>query len=203
MAAAPRLLARLGLDGCLALVFGCYTLRFLAYAGLASLEYPLSLARPFQVVVPLLVGAYPPPPPHPSHRRYVGLSQPWWPSLWLVLPAQLLHGVTFGLYWTAGVHWAATSAPDSLAATFQGAFAALRDGGATLALLAGGAALDRVGGEGLYASTAIASACAGLVAVALAATAALERERARGRLLRGVAELSTSSSRRESTAAEC
>ena len=118
-----------------------------------------------------------------------------------MLPAQLLHGITFGLYWSAGVHWAAMSAPNGLAATFQGAFAALRDGGATLALLAGGAALDRVGGDGLYAGTAIGSACAGLVAVALAATGALQGERSGGRLLRGVAELSTSSSKRDSTMA--
>ena len=156
MAVAGRLISRLGLDGCLVLIFACYLLRFLAY---------------------------------------VALAQPWCPSLYLVLPAQLLHGVTFGLYWSAGVHWAAASAPDGLAATFQGAFAALRDGGATLALLAGGMVLDRVGGEGLYAGAALAAACAALAALALVGTTAVRRRRTSG-LLRGVTELSSTSTSR-------
>ena len=118
---------------------------------------------------------------------YASLAASWCPSVWLVLPAQLLHGITFGLYWTAGVHWAASSAPEGLAATFQGAFAALRDGGAALALVAGGVAIGRFGGEGLYAGTALAAGCALLVALALAGVSAagMQRRRASGRLLRG------------------
>ena len=156
MAVAGRLIARLGLDGCLGLIFVCYLLRFLAY---------------------------------------VALAQPWCPSLYLVLPAQLLHGVTFGLYWTAGVHWAAASAPDGLAATFQGAFAALRDGGATLALLAGGVLLDCVGGEGLYTGTALAAACAALAALALAGTTVHcgAQQGTGAGLLRGVSDSSSTS----------
>ncbi|KAK2080350.1 hypothetical protein QBZ16_000203 [Prototheca wickerhamii] len=45
-----------------------------------------------------------------------------WPSPWLILPVELLHGITFGLTWTVGTAWAAANAPAHLRATVQSAF---------------------------------------------------------------------------------
>ena len=36
-----------------------------------------------------------------------------WPTTWLVLPVELLHGLTFGLAWAAGTHKAAQLAPNA------------------------------------------------------------------------------------------
>lgn len=91
------------------------------------------------------------------------------PYTWVILPIQLLHGITFGLYWTLGVQWAAACAPPGLDATLQGAFAALISLGQTIALTLGGYAFETVGGAQLYAASAVVAACAGLVAAALAA----------------------------------
>ena len=130
---------------------------------------------------------------------YVAL--PAMPSLWLVLPAQLLHGITFGLYWTAGATYAAACAPEGLAATFQGAFSALKDGGATLALVAGGVIFGHVGGEGLYRISAMTAACALPLALTLAIDAMARGCRqwccaADPRLLQADVELSTCTSSR-------
>lgn len=47
---------------------------------------------------------------------------PAWPSPWLVLPVELLHGFTFGLTWAVGTAWVAARAPPHLRATVQSAF---------------------------------------------------------------------------------
>jgi hypothetical protein len=126
MAVAGRLLARYGVDACLALVLLCYTVRFGGYAML-----------------------------RPGHA-------------WLVLPFQLLHGITFGLYWTVGTTWAASCAPPGLEATLQGAFTALISAGQAAALLLGGQLFDRVGGASLYGGASVAAAVIAFVAVGLA-----------------------------------
>ena len=50
-------------------------------------------------------------------------TMPAWPSLWLVLCVEPLHGVTFGLAWATGTAFAKEKAPRGLEATMQSAFA--------------------------------------------------------------------------------
>jgi hypothetical protein len=47
---------------------------------------------------------------------------------WAVLPSELLHGVTFGAYWSAGISLASSTAPPALSATAQGLFSGFYDG---------------------------------------------------------------------------
>lgn len=51
---------------------------------------------------------------------YTGL--PHAPTLWLVLPVELLHGLTFGLAWSVGTGYFAAIAPKGTEATFQSFF---------------------------------------------------------------------------------
>lgn len=44
------------------------------------------------------------------------------PTLWLVLPVELLHGFTFGLAWSVGTGYFAAIAPKGTEATFQSFF---------------------------------------------------------------------------------
>ena len=46
----------------------------------------------------------------------------YWPSLWLVLFVEPLHGLTFGLAWATGTAFAKQVAPSGLEATMQSAF---------------------------------------------------------------------------------
>lgn len=43
----------------------------------------------------------------------------YWPAPWMVLPVELLHGITFGCAWAAGTHKCAEVAPEGLGATVQ------------------------------------------------------------------------------------
>ena len=89
------------------------------------------------------------------------------PHTWLILPIQLLHGLTFGLYWTVGVSYAASCAPAGLEATVQGGFTALISAGQTVALLIGGCLFDAIGGARLYQRAALAAGAVGLFAAVL------------------------------------
>lgn len=51
-----------------------------------------------------------------------------WGSPWAVLPIELLHGITFGLTWSAGTAMSAAIAPPGLEATTQSAFQGLMFG---------------------------------------------------------------------------
>ena len=42
-----------------------------------------------------------------------------WPTPWLVLPVELLHGITFGCAWAAGTSKSAELAPDGLGTSMQ------------------------------------------------------------------------------------
>ena len=92
------------------------------------------------------------------------------PSLgtWAVLPFQLLHGLTFGLYWTVGTTLAAKCAPKGLETTLQGYFTTLVSAGQTLALVLGGYLYEKHGGATLYEGACVAAAAVLLVALSLA-----------------------------------
>jgi MFS family permease len=49
-------------------------------------------------------------------------SMRMWPTLWLVLLVEPLHGLTFGLAWALGTEFAKESAPPGLEATMQSTF---------------------------------------------------------------------------------
>ena len=100
--------------------------------------------------------------------RYTCL--PPMPFTWVVLPIQLLHGITFGLYWTIGVGYAAASAPRGLEATLQGAFSALISAAQMVALTAGGPVLHAYGGARLYGGCATVATVVALVPMALLAS---------------------------------
>lgn len=53
---------------------------------------------------------------------------PFLPSLWLVLPVELLHGVTFGVAWCAGVNHCKSVAPVGLESTVQSLFSGAYSG---------------------------------------------------------------------------
>ena len=57
------------------------------------------------------------------HLGYSLLVNPWW-----VLVIEPLHGVTFGLMWSAASNYAATIAPQGMSATVQGVVGGLHFG---------------------------------------------------------------------------
>lgn len=68
------------------------------------------------------------------------------PPVWLVLPINLLHGLTFSGLWVAGVSYASEVAPPGMGATAQGLFTGMTMGlGAALGALLGGALYDTLG----------------------------------------------------------
>jgi MFS family permease len=96
---------------------------------------------------------------------------------WAVLPVQLLHGVTFGLYWAVGNAFARAIAPRGLESSMQGLFAGLNSAGSCLGNVAAGAIVQRHGYRALF--LGMAAALAGAQA-ALTASAARERWSASG-----------------------
>eukprot|EP00850_Spirogloea_muscicola_P011287 SM000069S20724 [mRNA] locus=s69:571648:574646:+ [translate_table: standard] len=75
---------------------------------------------------------------------------------WMVLPIELLHGVTFGCGFSAASVHAGEIAPPGLAVTVQGLFHAAWFGlGAGLGHLGGGLLYDHYGGAYLFRSTAL------------------------------------------------
>lgn len=50
------------------------------------------------------------------------------PNPWAVLPAELLHGVTFAAFWSACIYYSSTIAPPGLGATTQGLLSGMFDG---------------------------------------------------------------------------
>lgn len=73
---------------------------------------------------------------------------------WLVLPINLLHGLSFALLWSAGVAAADAIAPPGLGATAQGLFAGIMMGlGAALGGFAGGVLYDNIGPVALFQAT--------------------------------------------------
>ena len=73
-----------------------------------------------------------------------------WPTPWVVLPVQLLHGVTFGLYWSVGNAFVHDIAPRGLNAAVMTVFGGCVSGGGFLGAVLGGAAYAKYGGAGLW-----------------------------------------------------
>ena len=69
---------------------------------------------------------------------------------WIVLPAQLLHGVTFGLFWSVGTAFAQKIAPEGAASAVMGVFGGANAGGSFLGSVLGGVAFRKHGGDGLF-----------------------------------------------------
>lgn len=78
------------------------------------------------------------------------------PSVWYVLPINLLHGLTFSGLWVAGVSYANRAAPKGLGATAQGLFSGTTMGlGAASGALLGGALYDSLGPATMYRAAAV------------------------------------------------
>jgi len=91
-----------------------------------------------------------------------------WPSTWLVLPVELLHGVTFGLAWACGTVKSAQLAPPGMRAGMQGMFQAVymgvgKGGGTLLA----GLAYDAFGAAVMFRMAAACIACFWMAAFTL------------------------------------
>jgi len=73
------------------------------------------------------------------------------PAAWVVLPIQLLHGLTFSAMWMAGVSYANRAAPPGMGATAQGLLSGISMGlaGATGALV-GGQLYENVGPTAMF-----------------------------------------------------
>jgi PPP family 3-phenylpropionic acid transporter len=67
-------------------------------------------------------------------------------AAWMILPLQLLHGLTFSAMWTAGVSYSNQIAPPGLGATAQGLFSGVKLGvGAAAGAFAGGLLYQAIG----------------------------------------------------------
>ncbi|RMZ56222.1 hypothetical protein APUTEX25_002412, partial [Auxenochlorella protothecoides] len=105
-----------------------------------------------------------------------------WPSPWLVLPVELLHGFTFGLAWATGTAWAAAEAPPGrkagMQAAFQGSYMGLGYG---LGSLISGAIYSRSGATSVFAWAFAVVACGwGASTVAFTALDAVAARRGGG-----------------------
>jgi PPP family 3-phenylpropionic acid transporter len=78
------------------------------------------------------------------------------PAAWMIVPLQLLHGLTFSAMWVAGVSYANNLAPPGLGATAQGLFSGMSMGlGAAAGALLGGLLYDSMGGALMYRTGAL------------------------------------------------
>ncbi len=76
---------------------------------------------------------------------------PWYPSLWIVLPIELLQGLTFGLAYSAGTVHCCRIAPRYLRSTIQSIFSGLYTGiGAGIGGFAGGMIYNAFNGQTMY-----------------------------------------------------
>ena len=99
---------------------------------------------------------------------------------WIVLPAQLLHGITFGLFWSVGTAFAQKIAPEGATSSVMGVFGGANAGGSFLGSVLGGVAFRKHGGDGLFAGIGVmnfAFGCLAYVALMTPAFGGLRRSR--------------------------
>ena len=85
------------------------------------------------------------------------------PAAWMVLPVQLLHGLTFSLTWAAGVSYARQISPAGMSATAQGLFSGIFFGlGGSVGALMGGILYQAVGSALMFRYVAVAILAAAL-----------------------------------------
>ena len=80
-------------------------------------------------------------------------------SPWAVMPVQLLHGVTFGLFWQVGNAYMRALAPPSLASSCQGLFQSLNALGSFFGQVCGGLLSQRLGCPAMFFVTSVAMFC--------------------------------------------
>lgn len=85
-----------------------------------------------------------------------------------ILALQLLHGITFPLYWVPAVMIVSKAAPRELATAAQGLLSAAAGVGGVIGMMLSGTALETGGGTRVYSYAAIAAAVATLGAVRFA-----------------------------------
>lgn len=79
------------------------------------------------------------------------VSMMYWPSVWFVLPVELLHGLTFGLTWSVGTKKSQLLSPPGLEATTQSVFQGCMFGlGYGLGGLLGGSVYSHVGATATF-----------------------------------------------------
>mmetsp|Transcript_4714 Transcript_4714/g.11739 ORF Transcript_4714/g.11739 Transcript_4714/m.11739 type:complete len:329 (-) Transcript_4714:8-994(-) len=89
---------------------------------------------------------------------------------WTVLPLELLHGLSFGAMWAAGIHHTRELAPPALQATAQGVFTGMYSGlGSSIGCLLGGWTYETFGPRILFRSAGV------IVSVCIVLYIALER----------------------------
>jgi MFS family permease len=64
---------------------------------------------------------------------------------------QLLHGITFGLFWSVGTAFARAIAPENALSAVMGVFGGANAGGSFLGSALGGVVYRKRGGDGLFA----------------------------------------------------
>lgn len=83
---------------------------------------------------------------------------------WIILPAQLLHGITFGLFWSVGTAFARQIAPRNALSAVMGVFGGANAGGSFLGSALGGVVFRKRGGYGLFAGIGTTNFLLGCVA---------------------------------------
>ena len=112
-------------------------------------------------------------------RQWFYAALPAMANPWTVLPIQLLHGITFGLYWSVGNAFVHEIAPRGLNSAVMGVFGGCNSGGGFLGALGGGMLYRRGGGGFLFAVVGTTNAClfAATVVANFAAAARARRKR--------------------------
>lgn len=100
------------------------------------------------------------------------------PSVWYVVPVEVLHGFTFGIAWTAGVNFCKREAPPGLQSSAQGLFSSTYFGlGRGIGGLLGGLLYAECGGAVMFRS-ALSLTLAAWAAVSVAEVCCSPRQRA-------------------------
>ena len=102
-------------------------------------------------------------------RQWFYAALPWLSVVtplgaWIVLPAQLLHGITFGLFWSVGTAFVQQISPPGLTSSVMGVFGGMNAAGSFLGSVLGGFVFRRFGGGGLFGGIGALNFVLGIVA---------------------------------------